>query len=238
MKVQEIKEFKIIRLKEGKLETVGDQVITEHFFTLIVDGRILTDFYCSPSNLEALVYGHLFSRGLIHNKKEVQCLSFTQNYDEALVTIAKENIGPVPAFTPRTGAEIIFEAETLFAAMDSLNHRAPLFAATAGAHGCSLHAGDKRIFTEDVGRHNAIDKTLGQAFLENWNFAESFLVTSGRISESVAQKMIRAGIPLIVSPSAPTDQAVDVARHSRLCLCGFTRSRRMNIYSGPKRIKI
>ncbi|WP_447413036.1 formate dehydrogenase accessory sulfurtransferase FdhD, partial [Clostridium perfringens] len=86
------------------------------------------------------------------------------------------------------------------------------------------------MFSEDIGRHNAIDKILGKCILNNINRGEKMLFTTGRISSDSIVKTVKAGIPVLVSHSGPTDLAVDMAKSLNLTLIGFARGNRMNIY--------
>ena len=91
---------------------------------------------------------------------------------------------------------------------------------------------------EDIGRHNAIDKAFGRALLEEWDVSQAFLITSGRVPEDAIKKALTTGLSVVISRSAPTHAAVDLARSSNITLCGFARGRRMNIYSAPERILV
>ncbi len=89
---------------------------------------------------------------------------------------------------------------------------------------------------EDVGRHNALDKVLGAAFLDGTEVAGSGLLTSGRLSADAVMKALVSRISLLVSRTAPTSMAVELARRAGLTLVGFVRGDRMNVYSGEERI--
>jgi FdhD protein len=109
------------------------------------------------------------------------------------------------------------------------------FAATGGLHASALvdAAGKVRAVREDVGRHNALDKIIGNAFFANTlPLSGCVLGLSGRVSFEIMQKALLAGIPCVAAVSAPTSAAVEFARASGQTLVGFVRGARMNIYAG------
>jgi len=109
------------------------------------------------------------------------------------------------------------------------------FSRTGGLHASGLFnlAGELLAVREDVGRHNALDKVIGQAFFtEQLPLDHTILLVSGRVSFELMQKALAAGIPLVAAISAPTSLAVDFARESGQTLVGFVRDERMNVYAG------
>jgi FdhD protein len=113
------------------------------------------------------------------------------------------------------------------------------FAQTGGLHAAAIFdAGGKLLaLREDVGRHNAVDKTLGYGFLESrLPFDAHILLVSGRVSFEIIQKALAARIPIVAAISAPSSLAVEFARESGQTLVGFLRGKTMNIYCRPERV--
>jgi FdhD protein len=93
------------------------------------------------------------------------------------------------------------------------------------------------IFRDDIGRHNAIDKVIGEALDAGVGFLGKILLTSGRISSEILSKVLRCRMPVVVAAGAPTNQAVKIARQMNITLLGRVRGSRMIVYSGDERIR-
>jgi len=123
---------------------------------------------------------------------------------------------------------------------DRLRERQAVFARTGGLHAAGVFDATTReavVVREDVGRHNAVDKVVGWALLaDRLPLAGCVLVVSGRASYELCQKAVGAGVAALVSVSAPSSLAVQVAREFGLLLAGFAREGRLTVYAGEQRI--
>jgi FdhD protein len=128
----------------------------------------------------------------------------------------------------------------LYQLNDKLREAQSVFEATGGLHAAGLFnaSGELQIIREDVGRHNAVDKVIGQALLaELPTLNEHILMVSGRASFEIVQKALFARIPTIVAVSAASSLAVELAQESEITLIGFMRGKSMTVYSRPDRIQ-
>jgi FdhD protein len=136
-------------------------------------------------------------------------------------------------------AKTLISATTLYGLPEKLRHHQQTFAQTGGLHAAAIFdtSGNLIISREDIGRHNAVDKVLGYAFLSNLNPLQThILLVSGRASFEIMQKALAARIPIVAAVSAPSSLAVEFAEESGQTLVGFLRDGRMNIYSHQNRI--
>jgi len=121
--------------------------------------------------------------------------------------------------------------------MHAFEKRSVLFRKTGGVHAAALSDQEKiLIYSEDIGRHNAVDKVFGKCLLEEVTGGDKILLLSGRISSDILAKATKSGLSIIVSRSAPTSLAVKNAKMLGVTLVGFARGSRMNVYSFPLRI--
>jgi FdhD protein len=140
----------------------------------------------------------------------------------------------------RIASDIALDAETIVALPDRLRAAQGVFAQTGGLHAAALFdaAGALAAVREDVGRHNALDKLVGSAFLaKRLPLDRSVLLVSGRASYELVQKAVAARIPIVCAVSAPSSLAVDLARRFGVTLVGFLRGSRFNVYAHPDRIR-
>jgi FdhD protein len=151
------------------------------------------------------------------------------------IAAIRQNFSPVPS------TKIRIEIATLLSLPALLQKHQGEFARTGGIHAAGIFDvhGELKIVREDIGRHNAVDKAIGRAFLEGvLPLHRHLLVVSGRSSFEIMQKALAAGIPIVASVSAPSTLAVNFARENNQTLIGFLRPPSFNIYSHIERVDL
>jgi FdhD protein len=142
-------------------------------------------------------------------------------------------------FPPIESKSFRVEIETLLSLPDKLRASQSDFARTGGIHAAGIFDanGEALIVREDIGRHNAVDKVIGRAFLDaKLSLDRHLLLVSGRASFEIMQKALAAGIPIVASVSAPSSLAMEFAREMNQTLVGFLRPPSFNIYSHVERV--
>ncbi len=216
-----------------------------------------------------LAAGFLYGEGIIQSRDEIlqisYCTEAEQQYNTVNVTLRGEmpEVGRLERHFTTTSAcgvcgkasleslelqacplpDSTFTAtpEVITSLPDKLRAAQGLFDKTGGLHAAALFTWDGELLAlrEDVGRHNALDKLVGWALLENRLPLQNHIVLlSGRASFELLQKSLMAGVPLVCAVSAPSSLAVSVAQSFNLTLLGFLRGERFNIYSGEARINL
>ena len=140
---------------------------------------------------------------------------------------------------PHVRSDLQVDASLIATLPERLRAEQAAFTVTGGLHATGLFdaAGELLALREDVGRHNAMDKVIGRAFLDGrLPLDRAILCVSGRLSFELVQKAAVAGCPLLVAVGAPSSLAVELAGDRGITLCGFVRNGRVNVYTEPWRV--
>jgi FdhD protein len=221
----------------------------------------------TPGHDDELAAGFLATEGLLHRRADVLRLAGsprntagnvldvflapTVKLDYAQLTrhvyassscglCGRATIAAVHRRFPRITPGFQLRASVLRPLPERLRAGQATFDQTGGLHAAGLFDARGRLLVlrEDVGRHNAVDKVLGHAFLAGrWPLSRQILLVSGRASFEILQKALAARIPVVAAVSAPSSLAVEFARRSGITLVGFLREDRMNVYAHPRRLR-
>ena len=221
----------------------------------------------TPGNDEELGAGFLFTEGIIKNRGQISGISCDPAGNKVLITLSENEkpslqkternfyttsscgvcgkasidaIKTISIYKNETDA-VRLKTELFYGLNDALRKNQSVFESTGGLHASALFdlEGSFIMLHEDVGRHNALDKVIGAAFLnKELPLNKHILLLSGRASFELIQKAAMAGIKIIAAVGAPSSLAVGLAKDSGITLIGFLKNNRFNIYSGEQRIKL
>ena len=130
------------------------------------------------------------------------------------------------------------DATQIIKDMENLKENAKIWQETGSVHVAQLIYKNKSIIREDVSRHVAVDKVIGAAFKSGYDLTQSYITYSGRMPADMLIKVIRVGIPIIISNAAPAASGYEIAKKGNITMVGFVRNNRFNLYSAPQRINL
>ncbi len=247
--------------KDGSLQQVNDPVVIENHLNLLVNDMEFATLVSSPAAYQELAIGYLLSEGILSQYEDLLEISCNENERVVKITTAEplqlqknanyrqvnscagkgqQGLQSNSAGIKTTASnKALFTPTELFAMLGELEKRAGTFRLTGGTHSAGLGCqGELLVSYEDIGRHNAVDKVFGYAFLNQIALEDKCLVLSGRIAAEILLKAARRNIPLVLSRSAATGLAVDLAEEMGITMVGFARGERFNVYSHSERIKV
>ena len=235
--------------------------------TLTVNGEAWLEFMCTPEHLDALAVGFLYNEGMIESAAEIAQVRVCPANDNVDVWTSRSVEKPtrwrmtsgcaggvsaageepkahavaVPA-PPRGMPERFNEVSLTPAQVNGLVIQLfqvqDLHRQSGGIHASALSDGQRLFLScEDIGRHNTLDKLAGRVMLENVVEPRRVVLTTGRVSSEMLQKAARLGTAIVISCTAPTALAVQMAEAWGLTLIGYAKRERFTLYTHPDRIK-
>lgn len=234
---------------------------TERPITVFMNDIEVATMQATPDDLEELAAGFLVSEGLLEDREALR--SIGADHKRGLVYVETDEAVPDELtfrrryLTSGCGKGVTFSsvghakslapvapgftvsATALHEWMRVMNDQATKYRETGGMQACALAGGGKvRVVREDVGRHNAVDKVLGRAWLDRLPTDDAVLLSTGRVSYEMAVKAAKADVPVVVSKSAVTDLAAEIADGLGITVVGYARGGSMVVYTHPERVLI
>ncbi len=243
-------------------ERVADRVIVEEPVTIMVDRVGSFTVMCTPSDIEALAVGFVYSEGMIRSAEDVLAIHAKEDLPNVIGIEIREpaqfgiarnlvvasscgmcgvrNLQKMLADVPACPHSLQVPQQLLLDVAEKLRPMQTTFALTGSSHAAALFDRDGAIltFAEDIGRHNALDKAIGKCLLMRQATRGCGVVLSGRVSLEMIAKAARAGVELVVAVSGVSSYAIAAALRWNITLCGFVRNGRINIYTDPTRIRL
>lgn len=246
-------EYEILKYKDGAFNWEKDLVVEERLVEIYVNDRSYVSVLATPAQLDFLAIGYLFTEGAISGISDINDISVSglkvsveiKNGPAEPPERARSSgfgfgsvaVGDIQGFKAGKAEPATLRAELIIGLMEEFNQRSGLFRQTGAVHSAWLVKGRQRFFSEDVGRHNALDKVIGQYLRNGVSEEAGLILTTGRVSTEILIKAAKTGLGAVISRSAATDRAVELAREMNMILIGFSRQDRFNIYHGSRMIE-
>jgi len=241
-----------IRVDQEKCSTGHHEVIEEVPLALFVNGRHVMTAMMSPTQLEEFVTGYLFTEQIVKGIDEIESIRIEKNRMSVITRNLFKVLGPKKTILSGCGGSTsyidteklpkiasdyaITTAEVWTSVKAVLNSE--LHVTTGGIHIVALLDHEKILaVSEDIGRHNALDRVIGFGLRNHIDLSRTWVVVSGRISSEMVRKCLVANIPIIVSRGATTTLAVEIAGKTGLTVAGFARGGKMVLYTHTARIR-
>ncbi|MCD4720869.1 MAG: formate dehydrogenase accessory sulfurtransferase FdhD [Desulfobacula sp.] len=255
-----IKKVEITRIKDNKKFLMKDSIIDEDILEIIINRNKTFQMVFSMTHPKELAVGFLFTQGIVHKKAEIEAIEFFKDKKQCHVTLNDQALKRLNKFKKdrlikgSSGGALLQDPGDLFSSRPedhfSITYdqvltliqlhwdHSELFHKTGAVHSAGLCDPSNILsYYEDIGRHNALDKLAGDILLKEMDTQNKIATLSCRMSLEIIGKIIKTGIPIAISNTAPTLSAVKLANRTGLTIVGFARNNRFNIYTHEKRIK-
>jgi len=238
----------------GKVSRISESVIREEPVEIFLNNRKVATIACTGIHLEELAAGFLRSAGVIRIREDIE--KITTSVEKSRVDVLTKNgviskPGSLEIFVMSSGAreresgkpkdsitsDISIPAKKAVEFMEVLLSSSKLHRMTHGTH-CSGLADTEGIIVsrDDIGRHNTIDMLGGYTLLNGIDCSDKIIVKTGRVSSEIAEKIWTMGIPIVISHSVPTSEAVNILKNAGITLIGHVRNGSSKIYSNERRV--
>lgn len=258
-----VKRREILRFTNGNIKSTEDIIVTEFPVTVKINGQEFVTMVCTPEYIQDMVIGYLASEGIIRKYEEIKDIWVQEN--EGYIHVKIDKLNPYyqnfqnkryitsccgmsrqgfvfvnDALTAKKMNEIRVKLsiDDCFRLMNNLQISATIFQDTGGVHNAALcDINGFMLSRMDIGRHNALDKIYGYCLKNNISIGNKIIVFSGRISSEILLKVAKIGCEVVLSKSAPTELALQLAEELGITTVGFIRNQSLNIYTCPERIQ-
>lgn len=260
------------KLSGGRFSPADIGVVVEKELSIYINKVHLATASITPGLEREFAVGYLFGQGFINDLADIESVEI----EARTVRVTLKDTGKISTSSPKASYRIVsgggrtaYHDETqfpklvsdikvsrqdIFRGMNTLFERAQIYRDTEGVHAAGLFTANAEpvCIVEDIGRHNTLDKTIGYALVNEIDCGNTFLVSTGRMASEMVAKICRAGIPIVATKTAVTDNGLEIGKKCGLTLIGFVRDAGtrintdmdvrvikeagMKIYSHPERI--
>jgi len=251
----------VIKIVEDKVVITADVIVDEIPLTIYLNGKEVVTILCSPGDEQYLVMGFLISEWLVDSMAEVSQLKVDLDTGLAWVetTTVKRQDKNTPfkrcltaccgkgrvgfyfandeRVTKQVESKLSLTINDVQAYVQAFDAVSDLFRITGGVHGGALgEAGHFIYHSQDIGRHNVLDKLYGYCLAHSISTQDKVIIFSGRVSSEVVLKTSKMNIAVIIARSAPTGLALGLADELGITVIGFARENRFNVYTHADRL--
>jgi FdhD protein len=247
----------ILRFTNGNTERMEDSIVTEYPVTVKINGQEFVTMVCTPEHIEDMVIGYLASEGIIKKYEDIEDLWVQEK--QGFVHVKAEKVNPLyqnvhnkryitsccgmsrqgfvfvnDALTAKNMKEkrVLISVDDCFRLMDEMQSSADTFRQTGGVHNAALCDANGIVLSRmDIGRHNALDKIYGHCLKNKMSIGDKIMVFSGRLSSEILLKVAKIGCEMVLTKSAPTELALQLAEELGITAVGFIRSQSLNVYT-------
>lgn len=253
-------EYKVGEFRGGRFRPAPIRAIHEIPLTIMLNGREVVTLLCTGKHPGHLAVGFLKSDAFLTSPEQIESLEVCEEAERIVVYVEtchdawKERImersitsgcgkgtnfsrNVVTISRRRINTDFKVSPTMILELAKELHERSTLYKATRGCHNSSLCTAEKMLlFREDIGRHNAIDMICGQCFMDDISVDDKMIVSTGRVASEILLKVVRMGVPVMVSTAVATRFSVDLARKTGITLVGNVSDDAFWIYNDPGRI--
>ncbi|MBE0523297.1 MAG: formate dehydrogenase accessory sulfurtransferase FdhD [Methanosarcinales archaeon] len=243
------KEYETIKISDsGALESKFIAAI-EETIELYVNNKRIASILATPEQLKQLAVGYLVCEGIVRTRSEIEDVRIDNN--RIFTRIAQNDHFDLWFEIRSSGCiginwehneDVKVQSNTRFnpaIIKKSLHYmESDIYQLTRGTHAACIidKLGNCVASAVDVGRHNAIDKAIGQALIDEFDPGQHFLLSTGRQPAGMILKAARAGIPMVVTKTAPLNSGIETARKTGICLVGFATRESLTVFANPQRL--
>lgn len=254
-----MKQHHFFTYNAGSLSPHKSSIVNEFPVQLIVNTNEIATLICSPHDLRFLVAGFLRLQGFVTSLDDFEMFSVCEEFGIANIKLKfalPDKLRPIltsgcgagvtfslpsdskPSMTGATRKLYRLSPEKLFNLMHELSQHADNYKNHGGIHSAAIaRNGHILLYAEDLGRHNTLDRIAGEALFKGIDLEGTELLTSGRVSSEMVAKASLMGVRLIASRTSPTDMAVKLSEQAGICLVGYVRAGKFNVYTHAEMIE-
>ncbi|MFC1900037.1 formate dehydrogenase accessory sulfurtransferase FdhD [Chloroflexota bacterium] len=211
---------------DAEITMAKERIVSEVSLSIYVNGEQYATAMITPMMEKEFVIGHLFARGIIDSVDKIESIAVNDGIAEVTVSGIKEKAEQSP------GIQFDFQVnkEGIFQGINTVLN-SEIYAETGAIHSAGIfqEGAVPVCVTEDIGRHNALDKVIGYALNKGIDFRNTFAVSTGRMVSEMVLKVCRANIPIVATKAAVTKLGVEIGEERGLTIIGYVRDRGMKI---------